>query len=89
MMKYVVLALVLLVVIWLFFGRKQRSDGDAQRPGSDDPSRSPAAPPAQAQSMVACAHCGLHLPRAEALADGDGRLYCGPAHRVSGPSPSD
>lgn len=37
------------------------------------------------QAMVACAHCGVHLPRAEAVADGAGRLYCGDEHRLQGP----
>jgi uncharacterized protein len=29
--------------------------------------------------LVACAHCGVHLPRAEARESG-GRLYCGEEH---------
>jgi uncharacterized protein len=34
--------------------------------------------------MVRCAHCGVHLPREEALADG--RLwYCSQAHLTQGP----
>ena len=35
---------------------------------------------ARAGEMVRCAHCGLFLPRGEALA-ADGRFYCGGAHR--------
>jgi uncharacterized protein len=30
---------------------------------------------------VRCAHCGVHLPRSEAL-PGRGGLFCGPSHRA-------
>ena len=36
-----------------------------------------------AQDMVRCAHCGLFLPRPEALAGG-GDWYCSEAHRQAG-----
>ncbi len=43
--------------------------------------RPPAAPAARAvEEMVRCAHCGLNLPRSEALAAGTD-WYCGEAHR--------
>ncbi len=35
--------------------------------------------------MLACAHCGLHLPQADARMDLAGRPYCGDAHRLLGP----
>jgi len=35
--------------------------------------------------MLACAHCGVHLPQAEAQMDVAGRPYCGEAHRLLGP----
>jgi uncharacterized protein len=35
-------------------------------------------------AMVACAHCGLHVPTAEAV-ERDGRSYCSAAHRDLGP----
>lgn len=34
--------------------------------------------------LVRCAHCGLHLPRAEAVGAG-GRLYCSEEHARLGP----
>jgi uncharacterized protein len=43
--------------------------------------RGPAArhkPPVQAD-LVACARCGVHLPRAEAR-EADGQVYCGEEH---------
>jgi uncharacterized protein len=35
--------------------------------------------------MLACAHCGVHLPSADALRDAAGRAYCSDAHRLAGP----
>jgi uncharacterized protein len=35
--------------------------------------------------MVSCAHCGLHLPEADALPGPDGAHYCSEAHRRAGP----
>lgn len=37
------------------------------------PTRPPAAP--KEQTMVRCAHCGVHVPQGEALAH-DSRWYC-------------
>ncbi len=48
-----------------------------------------AKPPAAApgpESMVRCAHCGVHFPGAEALSAG-GRDYCCEEHRRLGAGP--
>lgn len=37
------------------------------------------------QNMVACAHCGVHLPESDALREGK-RFYCCAAHRDQGPA---
>lgn len=42
--------------------------------------------PARPARMVACAHCGLHLPQADAVEGESGRLYCGVEHRRLGPA---
>ena len=70
-MKYLLLILVVLVVLWL---------ARASRRQVPPPSRGPTATPAQ-QPMLACAHCGLHLPRDEAL-PGRGGVFCSEAHRA-------
>lgn len=74
-MKYLIVLAVLAVAyaIW----RGQRSP----------PSQRPPAPPriAPPQPMVTCAHCGVHLPRDDALCK-DGRSYCSRAHREHGPA---
>lgn len=68
-MKLLVVLLALLLGVWLWRrGRSVRMQGDDQRRG--------AAP----QPMIRCAHCGVHLPRASAVAGRKG-LYCSDAHR--------
>lgn len=68
-MKYLVLAVVVLAVLWLLRGKR----------GTPRPPGGATKPP---QTMVACAHCGVHLPRGEAVAGADG-LYCSEAHRLA------
>jgi uncharacterized protein len=41
------------------------------------------APELEAQAMVSCAKCGLHVPRIEALPVGE-RYYCCEDHRRNG-----
>lgn len=69
-MKY----LVLLVVLVLAYGwwRSQRQAAATSTP--------PRRPPPTPQDMVACAHCGVHLPRTEALTSGP-RSYCCAEHQ--------
>jgi uncharacterized protein len=70
-MKYI----LVLLVVWVGYHlwRKGRI-ADAAKPQS--PQRSPAKPLA----MVACAHCGTHLPSSEALQAGE-VFYCNAEHR--------
>ena len=72
MMKYLLL-LALLVVAYLLW-RNARITRDVPPPSTQ-------ARPGLPQEMVRCPVCGLHLPRGEALAGPDGRLYCSPEHR--------
>lgn len=76
-MKYLLLLLVLAIGLYLLLGRR-RTGGDA--PAPPPPPKQDAAAP-----MVACAHCGVHLPRDDALLDAGGRSFCGEAHRIAGP----
>lgn len=71
-MKYLLLFGVLWFAWWLW-----RKDQAGQRP--------PAPPPARpAERMVACAHCGVHLPQGEALTDGDRHFCCEEHRRAAG-----
>ena len=82
-MKYLILLLVIVVVGWLIIGRR-RGPPDGDKPAAKDvPPQAPAKP--QQQAMLACVHCGVHLPQAEALQDAAGRPFCSEAHRLAGP----
>jgi len=72
-MKYLILILVVLIVLWLARSRRRSSPPPSTRPAGE--------PPAPRQPMLACAHCGLHLPRDEAL-PGRGGVFCGETHRA-------
>jgi len=75
-MKFLVVLLVLVVAIGWVLIRTRRPQAPPVKP-----------PPKTAElaEMLACAHCGMHLPRAEAAFDAAGRAYCGPEHRDAGP----
>jgi uncharacterized protein len=66
-MKYLLVILVIVVVLALMFGRR-RPSAPRKRASSAD-----------AEGMVRCAQCGIHLPRSEALLR-SGRTYCSTAH---------
>lgn len=67
-MKYLVVLLVLVVAIGVWRSRR----APAQRTATP--------PPPAPQHMLACHHCGVHVPRAEALMQGP-RAYCCAEHR--------
>lgn len=75
--KIVFLVLAAVALLWWFSARR-----NAPRPG---PGPAAANPPA-AEAMVRCTHCGVHLPRGDALFDGE-RPYCSETHRLAGPQP--
>jgi uncharacterized protein len=73
-MKYLIVILVVVVVGWLLL--RSRSKPAARERGAPAP-QSP-------QSMVQCRHCGVHLPRGEAI-EGPAGVFCSEAHRLAGP----
>lgn len=71
-MKVVLFIAAVFVLLWLLrraIGR--RAKADAPPPAASTP-----------QQIVACAQCGVHLPRDEAL-PGQGGVFCGDAHRAA------
>lgn len=72
MLKYLLLLLVIVLVLWAMRPRPPRVPPRRQR-------ELPAPEP-----MVRCSHCGMHLPRGEALL-AQGQPYCSAAHRDAGP----
>jgi uncharacterized protein len=71
-MKFLLFLIAVFVLLWMLRGSLRR----ARRP-----------PPAAEggglpQPMLSCAHCGVHLPRDEAL-PGRGGVFCDAAHRAA------
>lgn len=79
-MKYLLVLLVVIIAIGVW--RNRRRVERAQRPPRRETRLQPP------QDMVACAHCGLHLPRSEALVlqGPQPRYYCCAQHRAQGPA---
>lgn len=73
-MKYLILLLVVLAVVWLW-----RNGRNAGASGGKPPKKE--APPLP-QDMVQCPVCLVHLPRADALPGPNGQLYCCAEHRA-------
>ena len=71
-MKIFLFLLALFVLLWLLRGAIGSRRGLAKK--------KPA--PGEPQPMITCAHCGIHLPRDEAL-PGRGGAFCGDAHRAA------
>ncbi|MEO7548036.1 MAG: PP0621 family protein [Ramlibacter sp.] len=78
-MKYLVLIAVV-ALAWIYW-RSKRGNGEAP-PGPQAGVR-PDAPAALPEDMVRCPVCALHLPRAEATAGAQGRLYCSHEHLLA------
>jgi uncharacterized protein len=84
MMKIVVLIAVVALVLWLLSAARRRSGRGDEAPPVQ-PRRGRRGDAAEPTPMLACAHCGVHLPRAEAVEDATGRVFCSDAHRLAGP----
>jgi uncharacterized protein len=74
-MKIFLFLVAVFLLLWLLRSgqRRRRTPPPAARPPN---------PGAELQPMLACAHCGVHLPRDEAL-PGKGGVFCGDAHRAA------
>ena len=71
-MKAALVLLAVLALWWLLRGSLRRRTQVPKRRAKPD------AP----QPILACAHCGLHMPRDEAL-PGRGGVFCSDAHRAA------
>ncbi|NML25434.1 PP0621 family protein [Zoogloea dura] len=84
------LLLFVLFLIGVFYVRRalQRGAGGEGQGGRPASGGAPADTPERAgpaiEQMVACAHCGLHVPESEGLKSG-GQFYCSDEHRRLGP----
>jgi uncharacterized protein len=73
-MRLIVLIVLVVLAVWLIRRAFLTSNKSRQ------------APPPMHGDLVACARCGMHLPRTEAREAG-GRLYCGEEHARLGAGP--
>jgi uncharacterized protein len=78
MMKYLLVLAVVMLILWLARAGRRSSPRRGGKPSAPGP--------APAEDMVRCAHCGVHLPRHDALVGAASALYCSAAHRVAGPA---
>lgn len=81
MSRLIFFAAVMAVVYLLLKSYRNRISGE-QPSGRQEP------PPAHAEDMVRCVHCGVHLPRSESIMSG-GKFYCSEEHRRAHQSPAD
>jgi uncharacterized protein len=72
-MKFLLVMAVVLVAFWIWRNNRL-GDREASRPPT--PPRAPQSP----AIMVACAHCGMHLPDVETV-QGRSGVYCCQEHR--------
>ena len=81
-MKFLLVLGVVLFGVWLWKHNRRAAqlarDEQQRHTGAGQP---PPASPAPAH-MVACSHCGLHLPQHEAV-NGTRGIYCSDAHRAA------
>ncbi len=70
-MKFLIWFLVIFL-IWWAYTRTQKSASKSPPPLTNEPT----------QDMARCAHCGIHLPRDEAIR-GEKGDYCSAEHRTA------
>lgn len=70
--------IVIALIFWLLYRMIHRM---LAKPGVEKTAK-----PQVGTDMVRCAHCGIHIPKSEAL-QRDGRDYCSEEHRDAGPQP--
>jgi uncharacterized protein len=72
-MKYLLFFVIVGLVWWVW---SKRAASDANKANQK---------PRPAERMVACAQCGVNLPRSDSL-EQDGKHYCCVSHRDAGPT---
>jgi uncharacterized protein len=76
------LALAVVIAAWLMRGKKALRSADSA--DSADASRrhvDAGARRGDAEPMVQCAHCGIHIPLSESVAGQAGSVFCSDEHR--------
>ncbi|CAB3652130.1 PP0621 family protein [Achromobacter insolitus] len=78
---------IVLIILVLFVARLAGRMAAARQAGAQGAkkARTDARGPKPLESMVRCAHCGIHLPRSEALLQ-NGQTWCSAEHARLGPA---
>jgi uncharacterized protein len=72
--------IIVLVVAWFM----RQTTVKARDPATDTATASQASQTGGGERMIQCAHCGLHVPASESIADATGVAYCSEEHRRLG-----
>lgn len=85
-MKYLLWALLLYLGWRWYLSKKAQAGTVAQADSADQAQTAQATPAPEATSaiekMVACAHCGVHLPLSESVRGNGALRYCSDEHRL-------
>jgi uncharacterized protein len=84
--RLLILLLIGLLAAWWIFHRIGRLRHKKQPPKDGSATSGGGRASDGAQEMVACAHCGLHVPLKDAISQGE-LHFCGEPHRLLGPRP--
>lgn len=79
---------IVIIILVLFVARiagRMAAARQAPPPGAKPRPAAGQPAPGTPESMVRCAHCGIHLPRSEALLQG-GHTWCSAEHARLGPA---
>ena len=81
------LVVIWLVAMWFLHQKKLKANRAAERmAAARENATASSAPPKVGEAMLPCAHCGLFLPRSEAITSPDGSLaWCCEEHRQRHP----
>ena len=87
-MKYLIVLIVVFVGVWVWRSNRMAISKTHRENVERETERQNAK-----KTMVACAHCGIHLPQIEALAASSADLrsqlwFCSTEHRQFGPKSS-
>jgi len=74
---------VVLIIAVLFVARIAARMAAARQADAQPKARRSAPAPAAPEAMVRCAHCGIHLPRSEAVLQ-NGLTWCSTEHAALG-----
>lgn len=77
-MKYLLVLLVVVIAFGIWRSKRRAVAAATAHPRPAPALKNP-------QAMVACAHCGLHLPLADAVTSTSGHVFCSAEHQRLGP----